>query len=187
VIAGLLLGFAIAGAICVVWLAVEDFIKRELPARRQAKWDCEIEQAVRLSETPIHDALVMARRDQRGAGVVAYSAVGVAVVLLLGALFVGARLSSEKTLTCTVTDKDRTTKVTSDGNGGMTSSSDARIYTEDCGTLQVTDELFKGHFTSADTYAAIEPGHRYDFTVLGWRIGFFSEFPNIIEATEVDR
>lgn len=185
-IAGLLLGFAIAGVICIVWLVVEDFIKREIPARRQAKWDREIEQAVRLSGTPIHDALALARQQQRGAGAVAYSAGAVAVVLVLGALFVGARLSSEKTLTCTVTDKDRTTKVTSDGNGGMTSSSDARIYTEDCGTLQVADELFKGHFTSADTYAAIEPGHRYAFTVVGWRIGFFSEFPNIIKATEVD-
>lgn len=61
-IAGLLLGFSIAVVIVIVWMAVEDFIKRELPARRQAKWDREIEQAVRLSETPIHDALILVRR-----------------------------------------------------------------------------------------------------------------------------
>lgn len=179
-IAGLLLGFGVAGVVCIVWLAVEDFIKRELPTRRQTKWDREVEQAVRLTEPQTHDAPAAAHRQQRGTTGLAYGTGAVAVLLVLGGLFLGARLSSEKTITCTVTDKDRTTK-------GSSGGSDARIYTEDCGTLSVADELFKGHFTSADTYADIEPGHRYRFTVLGWRIGFLSQFPNIIDAAEVDR
>ncbi len=62
-IPGLLLGFAIACVITIVWMTVDDFINRQLPARRQEKWDREIEQAVRLSETPIYDALALARQE----------------------------------------------------------------------------------------------------------------------------
>lgn len=179
---GLLSGGAGGIAFALCWLAVETLVKRR-QARAQAAWDAEVEQAIRLSETPLYDLI----RAERGNAAAAGGVVVLVLVLLLGGAFVAARLSSEKTITCTVTDKDRATKVTSDGNGGTTSRSDARIYTEDCGTLQVADEFFKGEFTSADTYASIEPGRRYEFRVIGWRIGFFSEFPNVLEATEVDQ
>lgn len=82
-----------------------------------------------------------------------------------------------ETHTCTVTSKDRTTRP----KGG----SDARVYTADCGVLQVADAPFVGHFNSADTYAAITPGHRYVFDTLGYRVPWLSDFPNIISATEV--
>lgn len=79
--------------------------------------------------------------------------------------------------TCTVIDKDRTTK--SDGN------SDARVYTKDCGTLHVADSLLSGTWHSADTYASIRPGHRYRFQTRGYRVPFFSMFPNIVQVTQV--
>ena len=77
-------------------------------------------------------------------------------------------------VTCTVTDKDRTT--TREG------ASDMRLYTEDCGTLSVSDSLLDGHFSSADTYASIEPGNTYDFTTRGFRIPLLSMFPNVVEV-----
>lgn len=82
-------------------------------------------------------------------------------------------------LTCTVTDKDRT----STGKGG----SEMRVYTKDCGNLVVQDATFRKNFHSSDTYASLRRGHRYDVTTIGYRIPFLSEFPNIIEASEVTR
>lgn len=78
--------------------------------------------------------------------------------------------------TCSVSDKDRST----DKDG----SSVYRVYT-DCGVFSVEDRMFLGKFNSADTYAAIEVGKTYLITSVGVRNGFFSMFPNIVEAVEV--
>lgn len=77
---------------------------------------------------------------------------------------------------CTVTDKDRTR----DNEGG----SDMRIYTENCGTLRVGDNIARGTFDSSDLYAQIEKGHTYDFKATGWRIPIISHFPKIYEVKE---
>lgn len=82
-----------------------------------------------------------------------------------------------QTRTCTVTGKDRT----SNSNG----TSETRIYTKGCGTLTVSDATFKTHFASADVYAEIRTGHRYEFDTIGLRIPMLSQFPNITEAREV--
>ena len=79
---------------------------------------------------------------------------------------------------CVVSEKDRTTK----REGG----SDARVYTENCGTFQVADSWLSWTFSSADTYASIKVGETYDFTTRGYRIPFFSAFPNIVEATPTE-
>lgn len=78
--------------------------------------------------------------------------------------------------TCTVESKDRTT--TSDG------SSDARVYTEDCGVLHVADSLLSWTWSSSDTYASIDEGETYHFTTRGFRVPFFSMFPNVVEVEE---
>lgn len=78
---------------------------------------------------------------------------------------------------CVVTDKDRTTN--------RDNKSDARIYTENCGTFQVSDSLLSWTFSSADTYASIKVGETYDFKTRGFRVPFFSAFSNIVEATPV--
>ncbi len=178
---GLLLGFAAGVFFAFLWTLIEV----TLDARSKSRWDVEIDQAVELSESDLHARLEP--RSERGNAAVLGGVAFLVVAIVIGLIYVGARLSTEKTITCTVTGKDRTTKVISDANGGTSSSSDARIYTEDCGTLQVADELIKGRFSSADTYAAIKPGHRYEFQVIGWRNGFLSEFPNILHGTEVGR
>ena len=101
--------------------------------------------------------------------------VGLMVLGLVGFSIYAA--THDKTVAgCQVIDKDRTR--TDDG-------SDARIYTENCGTFKVGDSLLNGTFSSADTYAGIKVDKTYDFETVGFRIPFFSSFPNILKAEEV--
>lgn len=78
--------------------------------------------------------------------------------------------SNPRDMTCTVTDKDRAKT-----DGG----SDMRVYTSDCGVLKAQDLFWAWEWHSADTFSAIEPGHRYRFHITGIRAPFFSVFPNI--------
>lgn len=113
-----------------------------------------------------------------GAGMVA-SVIVIGLLVVAGAgVAVYAERGNQTTQTCTVTDKDRTTTTSREG----TSRSDARIYTEQCGTMQVADLLTQGQFDSADIYAGIEVGHTYEITTVGWRIPFLSAFPTILGA-----
>jgi hypothetical protein len=75
---------------------------------------------------------------------------------------------------CHVTEKDRV--------GTGSGHSEMRIYTSDCGTLVNRDSYWRGKTTSADTYAQITPGNAYSFRIAGWRNGFLSDFPNILEV-----
>lgn len=111
---------------------------------------------------------------------------GIIVVLLVVA-GIGVALYSEhanqQTRTCTVTGRDRTT-IARD----TASTSDMRIYTEECGTLKVADLMTHGQYNSADIYASIHQGARYEITTVGWRIPFLSAFPTILGTpTEVTR
>lgn len=97
------------------------------------------------------------------------------VILVVGYPF--AATMHREMVTCTVDSKDRTTN--SDGK------SKSRVYTRDCGVLKVDDQLLAGQIRSADTYAQIQPGRRYQFETTGWRIPIVSQFPNIVEAQVV--
>lgn len=100
-----------------------------------------------------------------------------AVVVAVLAVLVISTVSYNKEDThysCVVTDKDRTRD--SEGN------TDTRVYTKNCGTFTVTDSLLKGKFNSADTFGSLEEGGTYNFTTVGFRNGFLSAFPNIIEV-----
>lgn len=111
--------------------------------------------------------------------------VGIAVV---GAIAVGGFVlysSTQETQTCTVDSKDRSVKVTSSDNGAVSSRTDLRVYTTDCGTFSVSDDMLRGKFNSSDTYGKLQDGHTYEMDTIGWRNGFFSLFPNILEAREV--
>jgi hypothetical protein len=52
--------------------------------------------------------------------------------------------------------------------------------------FEVTDSLFKWRFDSADTYNTIREGETYEFTTGGYRIPFFSMYPNIYEVKKID-
>lgn len=99
-----------------------------------------------------------------------FAVAGVAFITIVGWSHVSEQTS------CVVESKDRTR----DQNG----ESDARIYTENCGTFQVKDDMLRGHFSSADTYGKLDEGATYDFRTTGYRVPFLSMFPNIIEAEE---
>lgn len=107
--------------------------------------------------------------------VLAVVAVAAVVVLLVGSVVLALSGVSEHSA-CTVVDKDRATSA----NG----TSEMRVYTANCGTFVMEDDLFSGRFDTADAYARIERGHTYDLTVRGPRVPMMSIFPNIIDARE---
>lgn len=74
---------------------------------------------------------------------------------------------------CLVTGKDR---ILTQGSSG-----EKRVITS-CGVFAVSDSV-SGGFNSYDTYAALVVGHRYDIQTGGYRVGFLSQFPNIVGVT----
>lgn len=77
---------------------------------------------------------------------------------------------NERVITCSVQEKDR-----GGNDGGM------RVYTS-CGTFQNTDSYWRGKTNSGDLWARINVGSTQQFTVVGWRFGLTSDFPNILEV-----
>lgn len=55
------------------------------------------------------------------------------------------------------------------------------VYT-DKGTFKLEDDLFQGNFYSSDVYGKIKQDSTYTFKTSGYRIGFLSSYPNIIEV-----
>lgn len=55
------------------------------------------------------------------------------------------------------------------------------VYT-DKGTFKLEDDLFRGNFYSSDVYGKIKQDSTYTFKTSGYRIGFLSSYPNIIEV-----
>lgn len=84
---------------------------------------------------------------------------------------------NERTIECTVTEKDRS----ANRDGG----SNYRVYTEECGVFVNEDSFLRGKFDSADIQAEIKVGNTYELTVAGPRFGLFSWFPNIFDVREV--
>ena len=72
-------------------------------------------------------------------------------------------------------DKDRVT--------GTEGKSNMRVYTEQCGVLNVEDSLLDLQFNSADVFSSIKVGETYDFKTRGFRIPLLSMFPNIVSVT----
>ena len=112
-----------------------------------------------------------------------------ASALFLGAALTVASLSGCQNLvtndpvTCTITDKDRSTEVI-EGQ----SKSVFRIYVEGEGcddTYGLADNIFKGNMNSSDFYGKLKVGKTYNLETVGVRNGFFSSFKEIVKATEV--
>lgn len=97
------------------------------------------------------------------------------VVAVTAIDFIGSSYYSEDKITGTVLDKERVVK---------DQSSYYLIYT-DTETFTIQDSTIKWRFDSSDVYGHIEEGKTYEFTVFGWRSGFFSMYRNIISYEEV--
>lgn len=94
------------------------------------------------------------------------------VTLVGGAVWLGFQsYADEQVRTCTVENKDR-------------SEDSMRVYTEQCGVLDVGDKLFLGHFNASDVWADIEEGETYEFRTVGKRLPFFSMFPTVVEVKQ---
>lgn len=102
---------------------------------------------------------------------------GFAFLVVLGIFFGGIFPSfyNERTLECTVTEKDR-------GYNQESGSSQYRVYTEECGTFSNEDSMLRGKFSSGDVQGSLKVGETYTLTVVGPRIPFMSTFPNILEV-----
>lgn len=79
-----------------------------------------------------------------------------------------------RAVTVTVEEKERI----QDGE-----SSKYLIFT-DKGVFENTDTLLRWKFNSSDVYSALKVGKEYDVDVYGWRVPFFSVYPNIVSVTE---
>ena len=82
---------------------------------------------------------------------------------------------NKQTIKTKVLDKERITK-----SSGDRVESYYLIYTE-AGTLKLEDELLYGNFNSSDWYGQIRRDSTYTFHTVGYRIGYLSEYPNIIK------
>lgn len=104
------------------------------------------------------------------------SIIAIVALVIIAAIGINfARFAHKETVKTTVTDKERVVK-----KNGDNLDSYYLIYTED-GTLKLEDELLYGNFNSSDWYGKIKVDSTYEFTTIGWRIGFLSEYPNIVK------
>lgn len=69
-------------------------------------------------------------------------------------------------------------------DGGKEGKCRYLIFT-DKGVLKNTDTLLRGKFDSSDLYASIKVNQTYDFTTVGFRVPFFSMYPNVLKAAPV--
>jgi hypothetical protein len=103
----------------------------------------------------------------------------IVVMIIVGIFFSISRYNNKQTVKTKVTDKERITTSGSDGNV----KSYYLIFTE-AGTFKLEDDLFYGNFNSSDWYGRIKRDSTYTFDVIGYRIGFMSEYPNIVNFKE---
>lgn len=64
---------------------------------------------------------------------------------------------------------------------GNTIESFYLVYT-DKGTFKLEDDMFRGNFYSSDEYGKLKQDSTYKFKTAGYRIGWMSSYPNIIEV-----
>ena len=95
------------------------------------------------------------------------------VAIIIGAIvFEVKSYTNVNTITAKVEDKERITQG---------SQSYYLVYTEK-GTMKLEDDMFRGNYYSSDVYGKIKQDSTYTFTTSGYRIGWLSSYPNIIEV-----
>lgn len=109
-----------------------------------------------------------------GAGLIAiFILAGIMIIASVGMKIGG--YNNKQTIKTKVLDKERITKQ----NGDQVDSY-YLIYTE-AGPLKLEDELLYGNFNSSDWYGQIRKDSTYTFHTVGYRIGYLSEYPNIVK------
>ena len=106
----------------------------------------------------------------------------VAVIILVFGVMIFRAYSQHHTRQVVVTGKDRVCSGSKNGN----SSCNYLIFTSG-GTFKIGDSLVIMRYDSSDVYGQIIPCHRYDLTYYGWRLPLFSDYPNVVNATDLGR
>lgn len=103
--------------------------------------------------------------------------IGLIVLLLLSTivLSIACAFHNVPGQTFTVTGKERVQK---------NDDSKYLVFTDQT-TYEVTDSWIHGRWSSSDVYGKLVVGKTYTATLQGYRIPFFSMYPNIIEPKEV--
>jgi hypothetical protein len=105
-----------------------------------------------------------------------------ALIILVAAIIIGGiafeikSYNTVNTITAKVEGKERITE-----QSGNTVNSFYLVYT-DKGTFKLEDDMFRGNFYSSDVYGKIKQDSTYTFKTSGYRIGWMSSYPNIIEV-----
>lgn len=81
-----------------------------------------------------------------------------------------------------ITEKYRT----NDGNHGNYWIVLCESPTEGDLEFKIEDNMLRGQFNSTTIFNKIKIGKKYDLTTVGFRSGFLSEYPNIINYVEVE-
>lgn len=102
---------------------------------------------------------------------------GAFIGLALLTMISGAGVSwfTQRDVTATVSRAERV--CTPGSEGGI----DCRylVFTDET-TFENRDDLWVGKFNSSDLHGRIRDGGTYRFTISGWRVPFFSWYPNIV-------
>jgi hypothetical protein len=100
-----------------------------------------------------------------------------AVALIVGGIaFEISSYGHVNTIEAKVEGKERITQ-----SVGNTIESFYLVYT-DKGTFKLEDDMFRGNFYSSDVYGKLKQDSTYKFKTAGYRIGWMSSYPNIIEV-----
>lgn len=99
------------------------------------------------------------------------------VALVVGSIYYNIKAYNHvETHTVKVEGKERITE-----QSGKTIISYYLVYT-DKGTFKLEDDMLRGNYYSSDVYGKIKQDSTYTIKTSGYRIGWASEYPNIIEV-----
>jgi hypothetical protein len=105
----------------------------------------------------------------------------VIVSIIAAIIFEISKYNNRETITTRVVGKERIVESISD-NGII---SYYLVFTE-AGTFKLEDDIVYGNFRSSDWYGDIKSDKVYEFEVIGWRIGYISEYPNIVNYKQLN-
>ena len=104
------------------------------------------------------------------------------IIILVVVIFIGIitfdikSYNNVETIVAKVDGKERITE-----RRGDNIESFYLVYT-DKGTFKLEDDMFRGNFYSSDVYGKLRQDSTYTFKTAGYRIGFMSSYPNIINV-----
>ena len=110
---------------------------------------------------------------KRGGGLWLVVVLFIAVIFGLNGLYA---YGTARTMTVEVTDKERVVNST-----GEYVNSYWLVFTREHDVLRNEDNWMYLKFNSSSIQGKLERGKKYTVKVYGWRVGFFSMYPNIVK------